>query len=459
MADSKWLDFWDFVNWTDETKRPLLTILEDIRLACDERQSLHEFDHSTGFNASNTFPEFLSQILDYGAGSPKNAIKMFNAVWPVDVPETDDFQDSGTVTANSPANLYTLSEILTDEFSYASGTLKHITDSDSGTQNSLITMAIIKQWFQVLNYPVYYLRRLKNEVTGNQFYNTMELQDVSVTVHYRYTVSPFAVVNPPTAFVRIRTSGAVPVPVDVYVFNDLNETGAGVPSTPQEVRDYTITTLGNNDSTWWSSTGHDLGDKDNYVQIIERTTSSLLSSISIKEIDCELKLHRIRFKTNDDYRVTSPNRYDTPKYWNGYYTGSSKFTTQITGPPGTPPVIATYSDFGTGKVNNDVEFIEMVEDGNDYYNIEVANPDYDDEPVLAFPPVPPNNNNNWWNQVFMLQALQLEAGETLSAPFKQTDPSTGVNDVPSQINNSNTSIYVKANTEDGLNLEFYTPAP
>ena len=241
--------------------------------------------------------------------------------------------------------------------------------------------------------------------------------------------------------------------------NDLSESGTA--STPQQVRDYAITTLGNNDSTWWSSTGHDLGDKDNYVQLLEANRSFNVSGNFDRRITCRLIIHRVRFKTNDDYRVTSPNKYDTPKYWNGYYTGSSEFEAIIPvgSPAGTPPTIATYSDFATGIVNNDVHLDLMAEDGGSYYNLEIASPDFDDEPVIGFPPDPGfNKGTSAWTQIFMLQKLQLEAGTTLSAPFKQTDPSTGVNDVPSQINNVDTSIYVKPNTTDGLNFEYYTPA-
>lgn len=461
MADSKWIDPWALSVWTNTALNVKIDpAWTELKGAADERQALVEFDHSTGFDADNTFPDLSAAISKFlsGPSTPNNAVKILNAVWPVDIPETDDFQTSGVVTANSPANLFTLSEILTDEFGYASGTLLHISDTDSGTDTAKLFWAWVIQWFQVLDYPVYYLRRLKNNATGNAFYSVLEVQEVEVEVTYNYVVSPFAFTSA-TNFVTKRTSGAIPVPVDVYVANDLSEAGAA--STPQQVRDYAITTWGNNNSTWWAA-GHDLGDKDNYAQLIEDNTSLHFAGPFTQTIVCTLRVHRVRFKTNDDYRVASPDRYDTPKYWNGYYTGSSQLIVQIPvgSPTGTPPTIASYSDFGTGEVNNDVQLNLMVEDGGDYYNLEVASPDFDDEPVIGFPPDPGFNAGvSRWEQTFMLQLLQLEAGTTLSAPFKQTDPTTGVNDVPSQINNVDTSIYVKANTDDGLNFEWYTPAP
>lgn len=457
MADSKWLDPWDFADWTDTDKQPLIShIVNEIKEACDERQALEEFDHSTGFDADNTFSDFIKDLFVFTGGSPNNAVKIANAVWPVDVPETDDFQTSGVVTANSPANLYTLSEILTDEFSYASGTLLHITESDSGTQNALVRFAWFIQWFQVLNYPVYYLRRLKNNATGNQYYNVMEVQEVLVTTIYNYVVSPFSIITA-TCFVTKRTSGAVPTPVDVYVANDLKETSP--PSTPQQVRDYTITTWGNNNSTWWSSTGHDLGDKQNIAELRETNDAENFSGTYSQQVLCEITVKRIRFKTNDDYRVTSPTKYDTPKYWNGYYSGSSLFSDQypIGSPTGTPPTISAYNDFGTGETNNDCQLNLMVEDGSSYYNIEIASPDFDTEPVMGFPPDPGfNKGASFWQQAFSLQALQLEAGTTLAGSFKST-----VGGIPNNgsVSQTDTSIYVKPNTTDGLNFEYYTPAP
>lgn len=456
MAASKWLDPWDFADWTDTDKQPLIShVITAIKEACDERQALAEFDHSTGFDADNTFPDFVNDLFIFTGGSPNNAVKIANAVWPVDVPETDDFQTSGVVTANSPANLFTLSEILTDEFSYASGTLLHITESDSGTQNALVRFAWFIQFFQVLNYPVYYLRRLKNNATGNQYYSAMEVQWVKVVTGYNYSTVPPATTptfSAATCYVTKRTSGAVPVPVNVYVANDLKETAPM--STPQQVRDYTITTWGNNNSTWWSSTGHDLGDKENSVRLTESNIKGHFNSPNQGwTISCTIDVYRIRFKTNDDYRATSPNKYDTKKYWNGYYTGSSKFTANIPvgSPAGTPPTISSYSDFGTGEANNDVQLNLMSEDGGGYYNIEVASPDFDTEAVIGFPPDPGFNTGvASWTQDFSLQALQLEAGTTLAGTFKQANATA--------ISQSDTSIYIKPNLTDGTGFEYYTLA-
>lgn len=284
----------------------------------------------------------------------------------------------------------------------------------------------------------------------------MEVQEVRVQTQYEYGVSPFLFVAA-TCFVTKRISGAVPVPVDVYVANDLSE--VGVASTPQQVRDYTIATWGNNNSTWWSSTGHDLGDKVNTAELREANAAINNSGFYSERVICVVTIKRIRFKTNDDYRVTSPDRYDTPKYWNGYYSGSSKLTIILPAgsPGGTPPTISTYSDFGTGETNNDVQLNLMVEDGSDYYNIEVPNPDFDVEPVIGFPPDPGfNAGTSIWQQAFALQLLQLEAGTTLSAPFKSANGGSPNGGEVSQVD---TSIYVKANTTDGLNLEYYTPAP
>jgi len=214
-------------------------------------------------------------------------------------------------------------------------------------------------------------------------------------------------------------------------------------------------------STWWSLINHDLGDKGNFAYLREGNFSRHFTGPLTHEIQCEIVVHRIRFKTNDDYRADTPDRYDTAKYWNGYYTGSSKFTEVIPSgsPTGTPPTISSYNDFGTGETNNDVQLNLMAEDINDYYNIEIASPDFDTEAVMGFPPDPGSNaGTSSWSQEFNLQALQLEAGDTLTGTFKQTDPALGVNDVP-QISQADTSIYVKPNLTDGTGFEWYTPAP
>ena len=100
----------------------------------------------------------------------------------------------------------------------------------------------------------------------------------------------------------------------------------------------------------------------------------------------------------------------------------------------------------------------MVEDGSDYYNIEVPSPDFDTEAVMGFPPDPgANAGSSSWRQDFALQLLQLEAGTTLSSPFKSANG--GSSTAGGVVTQTDTSIYPKPNLTDGTGFLWYTPAP
>jgi len=163
MATTKWLDpsGWTLANWTNAS----LTVLVDhlwntLKGAADERQAFAEFSHSTGFDSDNEFPDFsdLKNIFNSSAGSPNNAVKIENAVLNPDltVIETDTIKADGTAAGSAEADFLKLSQILTEIFSYSSGTLLHMIETTNGTENALLQQSRVKQWSQVKDYQLYH---------------------------------------------------------------------------------------------------------------------------------------------------------------------------------------------------------------------------------------------------------------------------------------------------------------
>lgn len=459
MADSKWLDpvsndsTWVFADWTDEELSVLLDLVwNTLRDAAAERLAFGMKVHSGDFPAADTFPD-LSDDLNLATlieETPNNIKRIENAIYYIDndirVLETDDIQDSGVVVADSPPAAPSLAQLLEDILLYASDLLLHRNDLYQDPVNELVMIpalsqyAWVKQWFEVMNYQTWYWRTLKQPAPATligDVYTALEFQDTSINVLYQYITSTSTF----NAASCTLDDGVNP-PVDIYIANDLKETAPF--STPQQVRDYAIAQLAANDSTWTSSLALDLGDKEWSTKLFERN-DKLTGSIFIR---CTLNLKRVRFKLTDDFRPVSPNKFNAPVYGNTYYTGASVFVNNnVTAPA--DPVIATYNDFGTGKTNNDVENIALTKDGNDYYNLEIENPDWDTQPVLPLPTAI-SAFSGFFSQDFLLQRMAFAADATLGSPFKLT------NTTP--ITQTNTGILFKPNLTDGTAFEHYTPA-
>ena len=465
MADSKWLDpvsndaTWVFADWTDDTLSVLFDLVWDtLKAAADERICFALKVHSAGIPTASEFPDLsvdknLATLIEE---TPNNIKRIENAIYHIDddvrVLETDDIQTSGVVVAGSPPDAPLLGDLLTGPLAYASEYLLHRNDLYQNPASELVEIpalaqyAWVKQWFEVMNYSTWYWRSLKQPnqpSTGiDPVYNNLEFQDTRITVQYSWNDSTSTFLSA-TCFL----DDGVNAPNDIYVANDLNESSPF--STPQQVRDYAISQLNANDTTWTSSLSLDLGDKEWSTEMNELTRMDTNAGVVTKRIDCILDFKRVRFKLTDDFRPLSPNTFNAPVYGNTYYTGATRFTdTNVTAPAS--PTVTTYNNFGTGKTNNDVENLVLTKDINDYYWLEIPSPDWDSQPVLPLVTAH-TGSQGVFNQIFLLQRLAFAAGATLSSPFKLTG-------IFPHLTQTNTGILFKPNLTDGTGYEHYTPA-
>ena len=414
MATTKWLDpsGWTLADWTDES----LTVLVDhlwntLKGAADERQAFAEFSHSSGFDPNNEFPNFsdLKNLFNSSSSSPNNAVKIENAVLNpgLTVVETDTIKADGTAFGSAEADFLTLSQILTEIFSYASGTLLHMIDSTSGTENALLRMAWIKQWFQIMDYPEYYAQNVTP--SGNDFFDELEVQFIGVTTTYDYDVGSSSP-GLDVANCRLRSPQSSSSAVDIYVANDLNETAPF--STSQEVYDYTVSQINSEKSTRaWQTTVGALTEsiRQQVFYSLRRTGSGAVDEWEYTVTVAEAG--RIRFKPNESLRALSPESFQANLYEYFYLSKFGSFD---------------FNNFGAGYNEGESKFLELTADGSGWYYMNLESPDY----------------------------------TTFSIP---ADPSTGGTASKDEANELNTltpdgfnNVIIHANNSDGDSFEYYT---
>jgi len=413
---SKWLDFWAYANWTDATKRPLFTIIEDIKGAADERVASYNMSHDSSFPDNKTFP-FTAGDLTVGSAKPNppsndtNIQLITQSIYPDECVKTDSIETSGTVASGDiPENL-TLSDLLTGPLGYASGTLLSDSDTDGGDDSGLARMAWVKQWFEVMDYPVYYNRHIKwsaiepGYIAGSM---VMERQFVRADLQYGYNDGASPAFNGAT--MEVRSPQHTSVPTDVYVTNDLNESAPF--STVAECRDYCIDSFNNevSDDNWLAA------NNLTAVKIFTSIEYVLLRSGDDVTINIDIRHDRIRFKVNDQYRAISPGRYTVPVKWNGYYTTDN-----------------TWSDFGTGETEDEIIFVTLTADGSDYFYLEIDTPDYTSPSAPAIPATDGTNSDHYSIVRYSLTADMATITTVLN------------------------SVYVELNKDDGSAWEYYTP--
>jgi hypothetical protein len=414
MATTKWLDpsGWTLADWEDDT----LTVLVDhlwntLKGAADERQAFAEFSHSGGFDSDNEFPNFsdLKNLFNSSASSPNNAVKIQNAVLNPDltVVETDTIKADGTASGSAEADFLTLSQILTEIFSYASGTLLHMIDSTNGTENALLQMAWVKQWFQVMDYPEYYAQTVTP--SGNDFFDELEVQFISTRVEYDYDVGSSSP-GLDQAKCLIVSPTSVSSAVDIYVTNDLNETAPF--STSQEVYDYAVSQMDSERATRsWQTTVGALTENINQ-QVFYRLVRS--GTGTVDEWDYTIILAesgRIRFKPNESLRALSPESFQAKLY---EYFYLSKVTT------------IDFNNFGAGYNEGESKFLELTADGSGWYYMSLESPDWT---TFTIPADPGTDSTALKNEANQLNTL-----------------------TPDGFNN----VIIQANNSDGTAFEYYT---
>lgn len=405
MAASRWNDpdNWTFADCSDNSKQPLISHLwQTWKDAADERNSFTNVTHDSGFTAGDTFPDLIGDLVNFGAETPKNAVRIETAVYPEDAIDTDSINTSGTYSglSDTPDNL-TLSELLTGPLGYASGDLLHITETDSGDQNALFRMPWFSQWFEVMDYPEYYERPI-SAVSPSDYFTDVSLQYVKIEVRYNFTGTTF---NSCTAF--LTTPAYNSTPVDIYVANDLKETAPL--STKAEVRDYAADLLAANSTTW----GGSVLDQDIFARVILNEQAPPPES----SYRATVENRRLRFKVKDIFRPTSPNKFTPVVKWNGFFSESDG---------------NTYYDFGSGETDQEMQFITLSPDGSDYYYLSIFDVGSDLPDYKSFaPPTSPGTTRAATDRI------------TLGA-------AAGGNIV-------NNAIMVAPNQSDGTAFEFYTP--
>lgn len=439
MATTQWLDpggGWTMADWEDATQNVLMShIGGSLKGAADERVAFSANVHDSSFAASETFPDFSLFVAN--ENSPNNATRIVNSIYPIAAVKTDSIETSGTVTSGDIPETMTLSELLTGPLGYASGTLLHMTDTTNGTQSGLAKSEWFKQWFRVMEYPEYYNRLIRTTGTneGPEVTN-VQWQFCRAELDYSYDNNTSTFIS---ATMEVRSPQPTSTPTDVYVTNDLNETAPF--STVTQCRDYCITSFDNelaNDNWQGVGTG-DLTAKEIYTEIkytLEYGTVGGGNPDQI-EINIDIKNQRLRFRVSDAYRALSPGRYIVPVKWNGYYRkDTASLTCPTSGyPGGTFTCNSNWDDFGTGETENEIVFVTLTADGSNDYYLEVVAPDYTSPTVPTLP----------------------VQGDGLIDKFSCWRYSLTAD--MATITTIYNSVYFHANTTDGNNFLYYTPAP
>ena len=412
MALTRWLDpnnppndLWTIAHWTDTDLIVLMFhVWPSIKAATDERLAFSLRTQSSGFPINRNFPSFEDEII-----TDVDVNLYDEMIWPEDVPQWENIQTSGTFNAvTSPPGLLSIEDYLQDVEGYASQYLLVYLDTDFKSKTAMIKWPWAIQLYQVLNYPQYYERRLWT--TGDHPFLIVQKQVLFIFVEYDY--------NTPSSFTKGRClRGLNGVNTDIYVANDLNESAPM--STPQQVKDYTVAqfdaefaALGDAD---WQTVGS-LINSGPYGSSYEDRISHFTGHDRV-EYNNRAEITRYRFKTIQEFRADN-TRYDSDYYVNYYFTGHND----------------PYVDFGTGKTDQDVEFVQLTADGNDNFVLEIPNPDYSNAGTGAPPALPP------------VGTPLVTAG---GAIFKEFINTTGQAEV----------VYARPNKIDGTGYLFYTEEP
>jgi len=347
---TRWLDpggGWTLADWEDEALTVLVDFLwNTLRDAADERQATLRFTDKTNFPINNQFPDLSdlkSLVLD--EGSPSISGRITTSVYAA-MMETDSFEASGTATTlSSIPNELQLSDLLQNVLGYPSGTFLHQT-ALSGNNTAIPLQSWVKQWFQVMFYPRFYLRELARlPFSDTDFISEMQvLPRMNLVLTYNY-VLPNTFVS---ASLVLKQPQITSPPVDLYVGGDLNE--AAPFSTIRECMDYMGTKFNESKAT------------NTWINSLNATTNDIYLNVSSQLdddnanpnqviININLDTRRTRFKINEEFRAIAPNRYAVPIHWYFNSTATS----------------GTYYDFETGWGDTKVQFIELVKQPDDYY--------------------------------------------------------------------------------------------
>lgn len=441
MADSKWLDPWAISNWTTTNQNVYPGHIWDcLKGAADERVAFVESSHDSGFSAANTFPDFDGKLFISSENSPTNAVRIKNAIYPKNCVDTDSILTSGTASSNSDIpDEFSLSDLLTTELGYGSGTLKHITDTNSGQRPALPLTNWYKQWYEVMNYPEYYNFDLDGNAFSNRF-TEIDRQFIDIVVSYSY--QPPEDPSTPDTF---NSASADYNGTPYYTSGDLNESAPW--STPSDIRDYTASILSTAKSNVaWQSIKNSASSgygKTHPVGIYTRIQSSrFISSAATGRqrtitITGQLTYMRLRFKMSDEYRAASPDKFTSDIYWNVYNLNGSDID-------GTSD---NFDDFGTGESEGGISFLKLTKSG-DYYYLE-----------------PETFGTLTFDQSY--GAVPDESGfdpmDSISQQFSQVDrycmQSNSLSPNMTNYTDVYHSIYTNQNKTDGTGFLWYTPPP
>lgn len=385
MADTKWLDpgdGWTLADWEDdELFVKFVHLWDTLKGKADELQAFVEAVHSGDFDEDREFPDFNNIISKFlsGTDSPNNAVKINTAVYPVDLIETDTIEpDDTAVTIDVIPNELSLSDLLTGPLSYASGTLLHMSDTNSGVDNAKALYAWLVQWYQVMNYPFYYERLLANGTYD--YFDEIEYQFIEIDVGYSYDNGA------PTAAgsARIKAPMLSSSFTDIYTSGDLNETPPF--STNQEVWDYATSKFNSEKSTQsWVSVNSVLDIP--VVGVRQAAIMDVNSTGADNNIDCTIReFYRIRFKPKDSFRAASPDTFANIIRQYFYLDDDG---------------VNTFNNFGAGIDQNKTRNSEITEAGDGYYYFNLEGADYS---TFTVPGLPPPTSNTEVNDLFTLNA-------------------------------------------------------
>lgn len=401
MAATKWDD--PNIDWTDETKSALIKdVWTAIKGASDERNAYYNATDSTGFDASETWPD-LSLLKFKDNPNPTNwANVMTSALQYMEntggTVDPDSITTSGASWWPSPPfyDILTAQGVL-ESFGWPAvlgQRLLHMIDSNDGDDAGLITKEWLKQWYQVLNFNVY-----NRDGIGTNFDYTSDVEKFYIKIEITYVWSGGVFSSAEALVTNPEFAGST----DVYTSGDLPEV---TKATYQDLLDYGQSIFDSyfTDGTKWQS------DTSYSEDVICWKNGSAADLVGNGTLSFDITYRGVRFKRVQGYRPTTGQRFDQEVWWNGYFSVGS-------------------TDIGSGETDREMLLREFPEDAT----------------------------SKW-----MYHAVLSNQGAT---PFTAPDFTvnyTNSNITKRTMNHNNTTqqtVLFRPNLEDGTGWEYYTPAP
>lgn len=450
---TRWADLWSFATWdTIEDENVLAcTVMGLFYDACHERVSYARNLHLSEYTFDDYFPYDDQAVLRFelNTGNKRDTLRIRDNIYPLNAVKTTSIKTTGTASSNSDVPIdYTLSEILTDEFGYGSGTLYHILDSGGvfgGGNNAIMRSRWLKQWFEVMNYPKYYYHKFD---LGESPQRVASFEQLSISFIIDYYAHEY---YENTAIFQIIDNYTAS-----YITNDsYAETGTWTPpfsATLSSMYDYlydTIATQIADDDNW-----HDVGN-DTPIAIVSGGSANYIKNYSYsfaeRSYDGELDdyvdgvysnitvtINLTRFQMNNFKRPAGTDTFMPKLYFNGYETNNINTRFYENGSP-------TTNTNTTGTPHLQIVLEELTADVNSNYSYTI-----DSMTDFEFSPVADLTTGDLDTYYAVDEAGSIANENTINRTLRTLA-------VGSSWNSGVDCFYSMPNDADGNKWEYFTP--